>query len=130
MVSQTAVAEREGTMRFFCFDQGVSRHVEHHGSSFLQCVLARTSAGMVVSVMHLRPGDHVGRHVAVVPRLFAVIEGTGHVQGESGADVPTSAGQAAFWSVGESHAAQTDRGMTAVVLEGPELDPPGLIPDL
>ena len=110
-------------MELLRFDPSVSSHIDRHGSSFLHCVLSATRGPMLVSVMYLRPSDHVGRHDAVAPQLFAVIEGSGHVSGESGEDVEISAGQAAFWSVGESHGAKTDIGMTAIVLEGASLNP-------
>jgi hypothetical protein len=116
-------------MRLYRFDPGVARAIDRHGSSFLQCLLSVTDrGGMAVSVMHLRPGDHVGRHAASVPQLFAVVEGAGHVQGDARADVAISAGQAAFWGAGESHAARTSAGMTVIVLEGAGLDPAKFMP--
>ena len=116
-------------MRLFRFDPSVARVIDWHGSSFLQCFLSVIDHGMMaVSVMHLRPDDRVGRHAASVPQLFAVVQGTGYVQGDVGDDVAISAGQAAFWDVGEAHGAHTGAGMTAVVLEGAGLNPAKFMP--
>jgi quercetin dioxygenase-like cupin family protein len=111
-------------VRLFRFDADVCRRIEQYGSSFLHAFLSVTHRGGVqVSIMHFTPGDHVGHHQAIVPQLFAVVAGEGWVQDASRHDIAISAGSAAFWEGGEWHAARTDTGMTAVVVEGEQLDP-------
>ena len=114
-------------MRLFRFDPEVSHRIEHFGSSFLHQFLSITTEGELrVSVMHLGPGDHVGYHQAMTPQLFAVVAGDGWVQRH---DVPLATGRAAFWSAGEWHAARTDTGLTAVVVEGQHVNPAAVMRD-
>lgn len=111
-------------MRIVRFDPEVSHRVEHYDSSLLHQFLSVTKDGALrVSIMHFEVGDHVGYHQAVVPQLFAVVAGEGWVQDESRQDVAIAAGCAAFWDVGEWHAARAGTAMTAVVVEGEQLDP-------
>jgi hypothetical protein len=52
------------------------------------------------------------------------------VQGEAPERVPIIAGRAAFWAAGERHAAGTDSGMMAMVLEAEALDPGQLLVEI
>jgi hypothetical protein len=75
--------------------------------------------------MYLAPGGQVGRHPASVAQLFLVVNGEGWVEGEAGPRQPITAGQAALWAAGETHAAGTEAGLTAIVFEGEDLAPLG-----
>ncbi len=111
-------------MRLFRFDRDVGRPIDAFGSQGLvMSRIVRHDGGVQVGCMHLGAGGRVGRHDAVVGQLFLVVEGSGWVQGQGAEPMPIRAGQAAFWTAGESHAAGTDAGMTAVVIEGEGLDP-------
>jgi quercetin dioxygenase-like cupin family protein len=74
-----------------------------------------------VGCMHIPLGGGVGRHLAASPQLFIVVDGAGWVQGGDGVAVPIGAGEAALWQRDEEHAAGTDTGMTAIVVEGEAL---------
>ena len=71
-----------------------------------------------VQVIHLPPGGLIGRHVATVPQLFAVVAGTGWVSGEDAERRDIGPGYAALWAAGEDHEAHSDDGLTAVCVEG------------
>jgi hypothetical protein len=60
----------------------------------------------------------VGEHEATVDQLFCVVDGEGWVSGPGGVRHPITALQAAHWRTGEQHAAGTESGLTAIVLEG------------
>ncbi len=84
--------------------------------------LAR-SAAFQAACFRLEPGGRIGRHPATVAQLLAVVEGGGWVSGADGQEHPIEAGEAAFWEAGEEHETRTDSGLTAIVLEAPELQP-------
>ena len=73
------------------------------------------------AILRLAPGGAIGRHPAVGHQVFAVIDGSGTVNGEDGVEVAIQAGQAVVWAPNESHETRSETGLTAVVTEGPDL---------
>jgi hypothetical protein len=111
-------------MRLYRFDAAVARPITAFGSAnLLLNPIARPDGEVQVVCMRLAPDGQVGQHEAVVPQLFLVVEGAGWVAGEDSTHVPITAGRAAFWQAGERHAAGTETGMTAIVIEAETLDP-------
>ncbi|HEU4675410.1 MAG TPA: hypothetical protein VFS29_05450 [Motilibacteraceae bacterium] len=113
-------------MRLIPFDAGRGADITRFGTHGVRGVpLARATelARYSVLVMHLDPGGAVGRHEAVVDQLFAVVAGSGWAEGADAARVEVAAGQAVLWEAGEEHAAGTDVGLTALVVEADELSP-------
>jgi hypothetical protein len=55
-----------------------------------------------------------------------VLEGSGWVSGDDEIEHPITTGEAAFWSHGELHAAHTEPGITALIIQSEELDPEAL----
>jgi hypothetical protein len=111
-------------MHLFRFDVDVAWPITDYGSAFRLARLLWAREGEVrVDCLYLGPGDRVGVHPAGLPQLFCVISGNGWVQGADGAEVAISAGHAAFWASGEEHAATTEVGMTAIVIQAEALDP-------
>lgn len=113
-------------MRLYRFDAAVSRPIDAFGSQALsQLWLARVDPGPAirVSVMHLAAGGAVGYHQAGPPQLFAVVQGAGWARGAGPERLPLAAGQAAFWEASEWHAAGTESGLMAIVVESEALDP-------
>jgi quercetin dioxygenase-like cupin family protein len=104
-------------VRTFGFGADAGRHVDQHGSDFVISRLVHSDA-VHIACMRLGPGGRVGYHPAATYQLFAIVEGEGWVRGETGDSVPVRTGQAAFWEPGERHAAGTDTGMVAMVVEG------------
>jgi quercetin dioxygenase-like cupin family protein len=75
------------------------------------------------AVFRIAPGGRIARHQAGPdPQILAVLEGSGEVSGASGVDEPIAAGEAVFWQGGEEHEAKTTGGLTALIIEGRELD--------
>jgi hypothetical protein len=54
---------------------------------------------------------------------LAVVDGAGWVSGDDGTRRPIAAGEAVAWAAGEEHETSSDRGLTAIVIESPELRP-------
>lgn len=75
------------------------------------------------AIFRLGAGGRIGRHPALVPQIFAVLEGTGTIAGTDGVDEDIRAGEAVFWAEGEEHETSSTSGLTALVVEGPELRP-------
>src|SRR5687768_16052582 len=118
-------------MQVFRFDAEVAWPVTDYGSRFRLSRLLWARAGEVrVDCLFLGPGDRVGVHPAGLPQLFCVVAGEGWVQGAGAQRVVISPGQAAFWKAGEEHAAETDAGMTAIVIQAEALDPTALLPSV
>jgi mannose-6-phosphate isomerase-like protein (cupin superfamily) len=63
----------------------------------------------------------VGYHQATTEQLFIIVEGEGWVKGEEGDEIFVTAGCAALWDAGEWHESKSENGMTAIVIEGPNL---------
>lgn len=121
-------------MRIIRFDSAVSRTIAQYGSVGLTLAPLAVGAGdFHVVCMRLAPGGFIGAHAATGPQLFAVTQGEGWVQGGERVDAtadsmpderqPIRVGYAALWEAGEWHAAGTEGGMTAFVIEGATLTP-------
>lgn len=110
-------------MRLYRFDADAGRPIADYGSAGLTIAPVALSAGAAqVVAMWLAPGGSVGRHPAVGGQLFLVTQGEGWVEGGDGVRHAIRAEQAAWWGDGESHAAGTQSGMAALVIEGDALD--------
>lgn len=72
-------------------------------------------------VIEIGPGGVVGRHPAVVPQLFVIVQGSGWVSGADGEREPIAAGEAVLWESGEEHESGSEEGMTVLVLEAESL---------
>lgn len=117
-------------MRLFRFDAGVGHSIAQFGSSRLTLSpIQLTNGQFQIVCMHLGPGGVIGEHPAQSPQLFLIVQGEGWVYGADHQLVAIRTGQAAFWESGESHASGSDRGMTAIVIEGEALDPGQLMPE-
>jgi quercetin dioxygenase-like cupin family protein len=76
------------------------------------------------AVFRFAPGGRTARHrpAGSRPQILAVLEGSGEVSGASGVDEPIEAGEAVFVREGEEHELKTTGGLTALIIEGRELD--------
>jgi quercetin dioxygenase-like cupin family protein len=98
--------------------------ITDYGSSFRLTRLLRSETKETrVDIAFLGPGDQIARHRAGRPQLFCVLEGSGWVSGGDEIEHPITAGDATFWSHGELHAARTETGLTALIIQSEELDP-------
>jgi len=118
-------------MEMFRFDPEVGKAVDRFESSgFVISGVARLPRGAVVNCAHLEPGGVIGYHEASAPQLMLVVEGEGWVRADTTDRIPIRPGQAAFWSEGEWHESGTDKGMTAIIIEGPKLAPGDFMPPI
>lgn len=111
-------------MRIFEFGPQHGKRIDRYGSDFVLTPLTDPAGSARVACFHLKPGDLVGEHEAVVGQLFCVVDGAGWVSGDDGVRQSIGQHQAAWWSKGERHASGTDAGLTAIVLEGDRFEVP------
>jgi GrpB-like predicted nucleotidyltransferase (UPF0157 family)/quercetin dioxygenase-like cupin family protein len=99
------------------FDLETAVPVTEHGSRFALSPLIESDGGLRVVVIHMQPGDSIGRHPAAAAQLFAVMHGSAQVAGEDQTR-EIQAGYAALWEPGEEHEVSTADGLIAVCIEG------------
>jgi hypothetical protein len=105
-------------VRVFSFAPAAGRQVDRFGSDFVLSPLTDPRGRARVACFHLAAGGSVGEHEAVTGQLFCVLSGDGWVSGATGARLRIGPLEAAYWEAGETHAAGTETGLVAVVLEG------------
>ncbi len=112
-------------MTLFRFDADAAHHaVTAFGSRNVAISgILREPEIAQIGCLHLGPDSLVGLHPAGMPQLLLVVQGAGEVRGDGPDFVPITAGQAAFWELGEAHETRSERGMTALVIEGTMLNP-------
>jgi hypothetical protein len=113
-------------VRLLSFGPEAGHPIDRFGSEFVLAPLTNPGDGVSAVCIHLRPGGLVGEHEAAADQLFCVVRGEGWVSGGDGIRHPITYPQAAYWTAGERHAAGSDDGLTAVVLEGPSFTPRAL----
>jgi len=74
------------------------------------------------AVFRVAPGGRIARHAAAFPQILAVLEGSGEVSGDDGVAEPIAAGEAVFWSRGEEHETTSASGLTALIVEGEQVE--------
>jgi len=115
-------------MKIFRFDAEVGKGVDlYESSGFTISRVTHLFDEAVVNCAYLAASGVIGYHRATVPQLFLVVQGEGWVRGESSERTFIKAGQAAYWEKGEWHESGTDQGMTAIIIEGVNLDPTKLM---
>ena len=74
------------------------------------------------AIFRFEPGGRLRRHPAGFPQILAVLEGSGEVSGANGVDEPIGAGEAVFLHEGEEHEMKSETGLTALIIEGEQVD--------
>jgi hypothetical protein len=105
-------------MQIHSFARSDGKRIDQLGSSFVLAQLTNPEGTARVACFHLAPGDFVGEHEAAVGQLFCVVDGEGWVSGADGDKRSIRSWEAAHWVIGERHAAGTESGLVAIVLEG------------
>ncbi|HET7036517.1 MAG TPA: cupin domain-containing protein [Thermomicrobiaceae bacterium] len=114
-------------MQLYRIDPEEARPVADYGSAFRLLRLLQARSGEVrVDLAYLGPGDQIGHHQGRLPQLFCVLAGEGWVRGDGAERLTLGAGQAVYWAPGEGHAAGSDAGMTALIIQAEALDPAAL----
>jgi quercetin dioxygenase-like cupin family protein len=83
----------------------------------------RTGVPVQTAIFRIAAGGRIARHPATVPQLLAVLDGAGEVSGADREFQELAAGEAVFWSAGEDHETRSASGLTALIIEGPGLQP-------
>jgi hypothetical protein len=78
-----------------------------------------------VDFAYLTADERIGENEAGLPKRFCVVDGSGWVTGTRGESEPTveAPGNAVYRTLGERHAAGTETGMAAVIIQAVSLDP-------
>jgi quercetin dioxygenase-like cupin family protein len=103
--------------------KGVKHRVDPKASKTVIAPVFGSQAPAKFACFYIGPGGFIPRHPATGPQLFAIVEGSGWVSGTDGRKVQLGAGFAAYWEADEEHESGTEKGMTAVVVEGDSFDP-------
>jgi len=105
-------------VQIFRFDEEVSVPVSAFGSRFEIGPLTGDNSRVRVQMMHLPPDGLIGRHVAALKQMLAIVEGLCVVTDAEGSRREIGPGYAALWLPGEEHDAHSRNGMTAICIEG------------
>lgn len=98
--------------------QPLSRYGSHGVHVAPLAVIGTLAHGVVA---RFDAGGVLGAHVAPAAQLFTVVAGAGWVMGPDGEPRAVVAGDAAWWGAGEAHAAGSEEGMVALLLESPAM---------
>ncbi|MBU5466169.1 cupin domain-containing protein [Virgibacillus sp. MSJ-26] len=110
-------------MEFYKFSKEVGTNVSKFNSNFIMSRLIQTNQPTNIGCVHLEEHGNVGYHQAETPQLLLVVDGEGCVRREKGEYFKIHPGEAVFWEKDEWHETKSDKGLTAIVIEGVELDP-------
>ncbi|MFC7366256.1 MULTISPECIES: cupin domain-containing protein [Bhargavaea] len=108
-------------MKFYRFDVGTAKPITNGGSNFTIQPFVRSGGRYQTALMTLGKNGVIGYHQAAVPQLLVVLAGSGTVCNEEKRHVPVREGSAVFWDKGEWHETRSEKGMTALVIEGEDL---------
>jgi hypothetical protein len=104
-------------MDIYSFSRLSGHVIDSFASNFVLSPVAQTAGSSRVVCFHLAAGEIVGEHEAAVGQLFCVVQGEGWASGHDAARQPLRSMEAASWAPGERHAAGTESGMVAFVIE-------------
>lgn len=111
-------------MRLYRFDDAAARPITDWSTRAVAVVeMLQLADEADVSYLRYERNSVLGRHPTGRQQLFAVVDGQGWVSGPDAIRRSITAGQAAYWEVGESHESGSASGMTVIVIQAPHLDP-------
>ncbi|MBD1379854.1 cupin [Metabacillus arenae] len=111
-------------MEIYRFDKAVGKPINLFSSNFsLMPIIKQEMKHIHIACMQLETEGVIGFHEAATNQLLLVIQGEGWVRGEAEQRIKIQAGEAAFWRQGEGHETTTKEGLTAIVIEGEDLNP-------
>ncbi|KZE37128.1 hypothetical protein AV656_11130 [Bhargavaea cecembensis] len=108
-------------MKRFRFDAGTAKPVTHDRSDFTIQPFVRSGGRFQTALMTLGENGIIGCHQAAVPQLLIVLSGSGTVCNEEKRFISVKEGSAVFWEKGEWHETRSEKGMTALAIEGEDL---------
>ncbi|WP_026695231.1 cupin domain-containing protein [Peribacillus kribbensis] len=111
-------------MKLFTFRSDTGKKIEQYDShNVIFSKIMKTDQPAFFGCMYIEPHGIVGRHEATLPQLFLVLDGEGWASGPDGRRAVIKKGDAVFWDAGEMHESGSETGMTAIILESPNLNP-------
>jgi len=116
-------------MKLYRFDREVGESIDRFDSTgFVISKIVRALDEAVINCSYLAPKGVIGFHPTTTDQLFVVVQGEGWVRGTEQERTPIKAGQIAYWQKDEWHESGTDTGLTAILIEGKQLDLSRLTP--
>lgn len=109
-------------MKIYQFSKEAGKKITQFDSDFMMSRITLTQKPAHIGCMYLEENGVIGYHEAVVPQLLLIVKGEGLVRGESNEFIKVHAGDAVYWEGGEWHETKSETGLTAIVIEGEELD--------
>ena len=109
-------------MKVYNYSRTRGKEITKFGSHFVMSRITQTEESVHIGAMYLDEGGVIGYHQAVTPQLLIIVNGEGFVRGEGEDLVKVKKGDAVFWNKDEWHETTTEKGLTAIAIEG-ELDP-------
>ena len=109
-------------MKVYNYSPTTGKEITKFGSRFVMSRITQTEESVHIGAMYLDEGGIIGYHQAVTPQLLIIVSGEGFVRGEGEDLVKVKEGDAVFWNKDEWHETTTEKGLTAIAIEG-ELDP-------
>lgn len=111
-------------MRLFAFGPDTGQPLtQFESQAAVLARLVRSPGPLELRLVYLMAGGGIGAHPAGRPQMLCVLLGAGQVCGRPGLWRDLAAGQAAVWETGEIHATRSAQGLTALLVEGAELEP-------
>jgi quercetin dioxygenase-like cupin family protein len=115
-------------MEFYSFTKESGRQIEAFDSDFVMSRIIQSNRPTHIGCMHLDQNGVVGFHQAVVPMLLLVLNGEGFVTTDQVEYIKVQAGDVVFWKKDEWHETKSEKGLTAIVVEGEDLYPASFMP--
>lgn len=110
-------------MKIYSFKKSEGEKISDFNSNFSLSKILRTKEMAQIGCFYLEENGVIGSHEASVPQILLVVSGEGSVQSSTTERVPIETGDAVFWEKGEEHETFSATGMTAIVIESPEIEP-------
>ncbi|HLR51669.1 MAG TPA: AraC family ligand binding domain-containing protein [Candidatus Avamphibacillus sp.] len=110
-------------MELYKFGKEEGVQVSKFNSDFVMSRIIQTDKPTNIGCMHLDENGIVGYHQAIVSQLLLILNGEGYVRGKEEEYYKVQPGDAVFWGKDEWHETKSDKGLTAIVIEGVELNP-------
>ena len=110
-------------MEFYTFGKESGKQIAKFESDFIMSRILLTDKEINIGCMHLDENGIVGYHQAVVPQLLLVVSGQADVRNEKDTYFTIKPGDAVFWEKDEWHETKSETGLTAIVIQGNELNP-------
>ncbi|WP_141430387.1 cupin domain-containing protein [Bacillus sp. 03113] len=110
-------------MKIFLLDESNRKNISKFNSKNSSYLPIAREQVTTIGCMYLDKDSILGMHQAPCHQLFIVVNGNGWVRVAEGERKTVQKGTAIFWEEGEFHESGSLTGMTAVIIEGPNLDP-------